>query len=392
MLFDNTRIAFQSKTNLELRRAQLLFRLVAQKSLVRFGKWATEFFLKLGLPVSSLFRWTIFDQFCGGETVEESEKVVQSLNQQGVASILHYSIEGSNDEAFYDFTLSKTLETISFAAKHAAVPFAVFKPTAYGSSELFEKVSQGEKLTETELSAWRRVEERYDQTCAHAVRLQIRLFIDAEESWLQPAMDRLTEQMMARYNQEKVWIYHTVQMYRHDRYAYLEELIKSAAQEGYYIGIKLVRGAYIEKENARAKRLKYPTPVCANKAATDQNFDAGVELILENLDRVALFYGSHNEASAYKLIRQMKAMKIDSKHPHLWFGQLYGMSDHISFNLANEGFSVAKYVPYGPVKEVIPYLLRRADENTSVGGQTTKELALIEKEISRRKLKASVEA
>ena len=390
MLFDDTQVAFRSKTNLELRRAQLLFRLVARQSLVRFGKWVTEYFLRWGIPVSVFYRWSVFDHFCGGETVDDSRKVVDELHAQSVSSILHYSVEGSSQESFFDFTLEKTLETIAFAANNPAVPFAVFKPTAYGSSSIFEKKSKGEALNATEQNAWEKIQERYHKTCAFACKHRIKLFIDAEESWIQDAMDQLSEQMMQKYNSDEVWIFHTIQMYRHDRLEYLQQLIGRAKQQGFKIGVKLVRGAYIEKENARAKKQQYPTPICASKAATDENFDAAVEFILNHLDNVALFYGSHNEASAYRLMELLTTKKIDPSHPHLWFGQLYGMSDHISFNLAKAGFSVAKYVPYGPVKEVIPYLIRRADENTSVGGQTSKELELIRKEIQRRKLKAAV--
>ena len=388
MLFDDTRIAFQSKTNLELRRAQLLFRLVAQQSLVRFGKWITLIFLKLRLPVSALYRWSVYEHFCGGETVDVSQKVVGTLAKQGVSSILHYSVEGASKESFYDFSLQKTLETLAYASKDPNIPFTVFKPTAYGNSKIFEKVSRGENLTPEETQAWERIVKRYHTTCAAAVRYQVKLFIDAEESWLQTAMDDLTEQMMRQYNREEVWIYHTVQMYRHDRLAYLEKLIQRAQRQSFKIGVKLVRGAYIEKENARAQKMNYPSPMCTTKQHTDNNFDAAIRLIIDHLDTVALFYGSHNEASAYVLIAILQQKKIPSNHPHLWFGQLYGMSDHISFNLAQAGFSVAKYVPFGPVKEVIPYLLRRADENTSVSGQTTKELELIEKEIQRRKARA----
>ncbi|MGC6479679.1 MAG: proline dehydrogenase family protein [Flavobacteriaceae bacterium] len=390
MLFDDTQVAFRSKTNLELRRAQLLFRLVARQSLVRFGKWVTESFLRWGIPVSVFYRWSVFDHFCGGETVDDSRKVVDELHAQSVSSILHYSVEGSSQESFFDFTLEKTIETIAFAANNPAVPFAVFKPTAYGSSSVFEKKSKGEALDVSEQKAWEKIQERYHKTCAFACQHRVKLFIDAEESWIQDAMDQLSEQMMQKYNSDEVWIFHTIQMYRHDRLEYLQQLIGRAKQQGFKIGVKLVRGAYIEKENARAKKQQYPTPICASKAATDENFDAAVELILNHLDSVALFYGSHNEASAYRLMELLTTKKIDPSHPHLWFGQLYGMSDHISFNLAKAGFSVAKYVPYGPVKEVIPYLIRRADENTSVGGQTSKELELIRKEIQRRKLKAAV--
>lgn len=385
MLFDDTSIAFQSKTNLELRRAQLLFRLVAQQSLVRFGKWITLIFLKLKLPVSVLYRWSVYDHFCGGETVDVSQKVVDTLAKQGVSSILHYSVEGSSKESFYDFSLQKTLETLAHASKNPDIPFTVFKPTAYGNSKLFEKISLGENLNPEEAQAWEAIRERYHTTCAAAVRYKVKLFIDSEESWLQTAMDELTEQMMQQYNQEEVWIYHTVQMYRYDRLAYLEKIIQKAQEQSFKIGVKLVRGAYIEKENNRAQKMSYPSPLCSTKQHTDDNFDSAVRLIIDNLDTVALFYGSHNEASAYTLIDILQQKKIPSNHPHVWFGQLYGMSDHISFNLAQAGFSVAKYVPFGPVKEVIPYLLRRADENTSVGGQTTKELELIEKEIQRRK-------
>ena len=383
-IFENTKVAFQLKSNFELRRAYWLFRLIQNRSLVKLGKRVAHWALQLRLPVEGLIKATVFNQFCSGVSAAASQQVVARLGKAQIVSVLAYSVEGTASEAGFEASLTKTLETMEAQKGNPNHPYSVFKPTAIGAFSLFEKVAQKTALSSDESQAWDRVCQRFDRLCRQAVELQMQLFVDAEESWIQPAIDDLVEEAMARHNQHQVWIITTVQMYRHDRLAYLKKLIEKARLQNFVLGVKLVRGAYIEKENDRAQQLGYPTPMCANKSATDTNFDAGVSLLVTHLDRVKLFMGSHNETSILKLLALMQAKKIANNHPHIWFGQLYGMSDHLSFNLADKGYNVAKYVPFGPIREVFPYLIRRAEENTSVAGQSSRELELITKELERR--------
>ncbi|MCJ7466064.1 MAG: proline dehydrogenase family protein, partial [Maribacter sp.] len=265
-------------------------------------------------------------------------------------------------------------------------PFAVFKPTGYGRFLLFEKIGEGKSLTKAEQAEWDRVVARFDVTCKKAFDLDVSLLIDAEESWMQDAADSLVEEMMRKYNTKKAVVFNTLQMYRWDRMDYLKNLHEKAKKEGFKIGMKLVRGAYMEKENERAEEKEYPTPICASKEATDDNFDMAISYMVDHLDTISLFAGTHNEKSCYKLMELMQTKRIAPSNPRIWFGQLYGMSDHITFNLAKKGYNVAKYLPFGPVRDVMPYLIRRAEENTSVAGQTSRELSLLKKERKRRKI------
>ncbi len=387
MQFDDTQVAFSLKNDADLERAYFLFRLIANTPLVRIGTAVTNFALKSKLPVEGLIRATVFDHFCAGTTAEESLAVVEKLQSEKVASILDYSVEGAKEEIDLDTCLQKTLETFDHSAQHKALSFGVFKPTGVGRFALYEKKSTGAPLSAEETAEWERVEKRFEALCMRAQELGIGLLIDAEESWIQPAVDRLIERLMERFNTERPIVYNTLQMYRHDRLAYLQELTKKAKNKGFVIGVKLVRGAYLEKENHRAASMGYPSPLCPTKAATDEQFDAALEFIFKNIDHIALFFGSHNEKSAQLILQLMEQYQLPTAHPHIWFGQLYGMSDHITFNLAKGGYQVAKYLPFGPVKDVIPYLIRRAEENTSVVGQTTRELDLIVKERKRRQKK-----
>lgn len=300
---------------------------------------------------------------------------------------LHFAVEGEEQESEFDKNLHKTLESFDFAISQTVLPFVVFKPTGFGKFELFEKVSRGATLDKAEALAWERVKNRFERCAKKAQTTGIRLLIDAEESWVQPAIDQLAETLMERFNTEKAFVHTTIQMYRHDRLEYLKTLTTKAKANAFKIGVKLVRGAYIEKENKRAEALNSPSPLCATKAETDLNFDRALDFCLDEIETVSLFIGSHNETSLYKALEKVAAMQLPNDHPHLWFSQLYGMSDHITFNLAHAGFQSVKYVPYGPVKEVIPYLIRRAEENTSVAGQTGRELDLIIREQKRRKTK-----
>ena len=385
-LFDNTKVAFAAKTDAALERAYFLFKLIANEPLVRIGSLVANFALKAHLPVEGLIRATVFDHFCSGTTAKESIKVVNSLAEQGVYSVLDYSVEGAKEEISLDACLENTLSTIDLSAKSKHIPFTVFKPTGFGDPYLYEKVSRGHDLNDNDIAAWERIRKRFTRCCEAAKGNGVKLLIDAEESWLQPAINRLVEEMMEKFNTDEVIIFNTVQMYLKDRLHYLEEIAQKAKTKGFKVGIKIVRGAYMEKEAARALDKGYENPVCPSKKATDKNFNDGWRFIIDRLDIFSLYFGSHNEESTYAILNDMKKRKLAIDHQNIWFGQLYGMSDHISFNLAKAGFNVTKYLPFGPVKDVLPYLIRRAEENTSVAGQSIRELELIEKERKRRKL------
>ena len=385
-IFEDTATAFALKTDSELERAYFLFKLIANEPLVRIGTAVTNFAIKAHLPVEGLIRATVFDHFCGGVNEEDCLVVADKMYQKGVSTILDYSVEGQEVENQLDSCFEKTLKTLDFVKEKAAIPFAVFKPTGFGRFALYQKITEGGSLTRTEEEEWQRVVDRYDRVCKKAHDLGVSLLIDSEESWMQGAADELAEAMMKKYNKEKAIVSNTLQTYRWDRSDYLKKVHADAKKHGYFIGFKVVRGAYMEKENERALEKGYPTPICSSKQATDTNFDYVVTYMLANLDTISLFAGTHNENSSYKLMEQMKSLGIATNDPRVWFGQLYGMSDHISFNLAKEGYNVAKYLPFGPVKDVMPYLIRRAEENTSVAGQTSRELVLLKKERERRKI------
>ena len=385
-LLDDTATAFATKTDAELERAYFLFRLIANQPFVRIGQLVTTLALKTHLPVEGLIRSTVFDHFCAGTTVEESTKVVEKLAQKQVFSVLDYSVEGAKEEVSLDECYHEIIKTITFSGSHPYIPFTVFKPTGFGRFSLYEKVSQNQSLTPSEEAEWSRVRQRFVGCCEAAKKHQMKLLIDAEESWIQPAINTIVEELMRTYNRKEPLVYTTAQMYLSEKLSYLKHLATEAKKDGFVAGIKLVRGAYMEKENERAATMGYASPLCASKTQTDENFDAAWQFILNHFDIFALYFGSHNEDSTYALIDAMEERKIPYHHPHLWFGQLYGMSDHISFNLAKAGFRVSKYLPFGPVRDVLPYLIRRAEENTAVGGQSIRELVLIKKERKRRKL------
>ena len=385
-LFENTEIAFASKSDVALERAYFLFRLIANQPLVKIGTQVAQFALKSHLPVEGLIRATVFDHFCSGTSAKESIKVVNVLAAQKVYSVLDYSVEGAKEEISLDDCLANILSTIELSAQLESIPFTVFKPTGFGSFELYEKVSFKEALTEEEAAAWQRVRQRFFLCCDLAQKTGMKLLIDAEESWIQPAINSIVEEMMSIYNRETAVVHTTAQMYLSEKLDYLYYLSDKAKAEGFIAGIKLVRGAYMEKERQVAEEKGWSDPICISKEATDINFNRAWQFILSNLDHFSMYFGSHNEQSTYDVIAHLADKGIPKDHPHLWFGQLYGMSDHISFNLANEGFKVSKYLPFGPVKDVLPYLIRRAEENTSVEGQTVRELELLQKERKRRKI------
>lgn len=385
-IFNNTADAFALKTDTELERAYFLFKMIASQPLVRIGTAVTNFALKAHLPVEGLIRATVFDHFCGGTTEDDCLPVVDKMYTKGVSSVLDYSVEAKEDESEFDKALDITLKVIEFSKTRQAIPFAVFKPTGFGRFDLWQKLGEGKTLSMEEAAEWHKVTSRFEKVCKAAHDADVPVLVDAEESWMQDAADKLVADMMAKYNKEKAIVFNTLQMYRWDRLEYLKSLHERAKAEGFHIGMKVVRGAYMEKENKRAEELGYISPICISKEATDINYNDCIAYMVDHIDTMAIFAGTHNEDSSYKLIKLMNKAGIAKGDKRVWFGQLYGMSDNISFNLAAHGYNVAKYLPFGPVRDVMPYLIRRAEENTSVAGQTSRELNLLKAERERRKL------
>ena len=387
--FDDTKTAFSYKSNYELKRAYILFKLLSYPSLAFIGKHLLNLLIKIHFPINNLIKQTIFEQFCGGENEKECFKVINKLNENNIRCILNYSIEGSNTESNYEHTLNKTLNLIDLSEKQYVSPFIVFKPSSVGRFDLYLKKANNDSLNENEIDEWQRVEQRYDQICNSAAKSGVSILIDAEESWIQKPVDELIEKLMIKYNNSSCIVYNTIQTYRIDRFEYLSDLYKRLSKSNIKIGIKLVRGAYMEKERIRAKSNNYKSPICETKLKTDENYNNCMSFIFSNINDFNLFIGSHNERSNLLATEIMEKHQIKNNDKRVWFGQLYGMSDNISFNLALNRYNVTKYLPFGPIKEVIPYLIRRLDENTSVSGQTSRELKLISKEIKRRRLESN---
>ncbi|MFD0762195.1 proline dehydrogenase family protein [Lutibacter aestuarii] len=385
-IFDNTEVAFALKTNAELDRAYYLFEMIKREPLVKIGTAVTKFALKTHLPVEGIIRATVFDHFCGGVTEVDCMPTIDKMYTKNVHSVLDYSAEGKEVEEQFDLAMEKTLNTIKFGTEKESIPFAVFKPTGFGRFKIYQKITEGEELDAHEKIEWKRIKERYNIVSKAAYERDVPLLIDAEETWMQDAADDLIEEMMKKYNKEKVIVFGTLQLYRWDRLDYLKNLHKRAKEEGFKIGMKLVRGAYMEKERERAEEKGYKDPICENKAATDKMYNDVLTYMYKNIDDMAIFAGTHNEESSYLLMDLIAKSGLDKNDIRVWFGQLYGMSDHISYNLAAHGYNVAKYLPFGPVRDVMPYLIRRAEENTSVAGQTTRELNLLKTERERRKI------
>lgn len=386
-IFDNTEVAFALKSDTELERAYFLFKLIDSQPLVKLGTLVTNFAIKANLPVESLIRATVFDHFCGGVNEQDCLPVVEKMHTKGVGAVLDYSVEGKESEDQFEAALEMTLKTLAFAKNHEAVPFAVFKPTGFGRFHIYQKITEKKPLTITEEEEWNAIVHRFDRVCRQAHEWNVPLLIDAEESWMQDAADELILDMMRKYNRERAIVFNTLQLYRWDRLDYLKKIHQIAEKEGFHIGMKLVRGAYMEKENKRAAEKGYMSPICASKAETDDMYNATVQYMIKNIHCMAIFAGTHNEQSSYLLMQLMEEKGLLKNDPRIYFGQLYGMSDHISYNLAQNGYQVAKYLPFGPVRDVMPYLIRRAEENTSVAGQTSRELMLLKSERKRRKLK-----
>lgn len=385
--FNNTEIAFKSKSNKDLRRAHRLFKMVGRNWLVRIGKWATNLALKLRLLPVGIIKRTIFKQFCGGEDIQDCKETIDELAKYKVGTILDYSVEGKKTAGDLDATKEELIRSIREGKGNKNIPFAVFKYTGICRFDLLEKANESTAaLNELELAEFERFVDRVRQICSTAQECDTPVFVDAEESWIQDAIDRVTEEMMRSFNTQNVYVYNTIQLYRHDKLAYMKDCHARMKAAGVKCGFKLVRGAYMEKERARAKEHSYESPIQASKELADKDYDQALLYCLEHLDDIAICAGTHNETSSKLLADKIQDLGIPLDHPHIYFAQLLGMSDHISYNLTHLGYNVAKYVPYGPVREVMPYLLRRAQENTSVKGQTGRELALIRKELKRRKL------
>lgn len=384
--FENTEIAFKYRSDKKLKLAHFLFNSLRSPFLTKIGISLAKKTVEWNLPFKGLIKKTIFQQFCGGETLQETSEVAQLLGAYKVNVALDYGVEGKHSEKDFDQAVLEFFKAIDYAAKQTNIPFIPLKPTGFGRFALLEKIHAGKSLSETEKEEYQRFSNRIDQICEAAAQHHLMVLIDAEHSWIQKPIDDLTNYVMAKYNKQEVIVFNTFQLYCHDRLPYLKTSFEMAQQGGYLLGAKLVRGAYMEIERERAQEKGYPSPINPTKEATDKDYNAAIEFCLQHYKEIAVFIGTHNEESCLLGVQLMKKMNIPSNHNHVHFAQLYGMSDNITFNLANEGYHASKYLPYGPVKDVIPYLLRRAQENTSVAGQTGRELSLIKKEMKRRGL------
>jgi proline dehydrogenase len=399
--FDNTAIAFAHHSDQELKQAYWLFSAMGKPWLVKLGTRLAPWSIKAGLPVKGLIRKTIFRQFVGGETLEETIPVARKLGQYHVQVILDYGVEGKEGEANYDHACEEFIRVINFAASQPNIPFMSVKVTGISRFALLEKLDAAmhaanagslirnyeaalASLSAEEKEEWNRVAKRIRQICEAASAAGVGFLVDAEDTWIQDPVDALTMLMMDEYNRERLVIYNTLQLYRHDRLAFLVDSYKAAKDRGFLLGAKLVRGAYMEKERKRAEEKGYPSPIQPTKEATDRDYNESVRFCVDHLDRVGLIVASHNEYSCLLTTELLQEKGLPLNHPHVHFSQLLGMSDNITYNLAEAGCSVSKYLPFGPIEDVVPYLMRRAQENTSVGGQTSRELSLIEKEMKRR--------
>ncbi len=383
--FENTKVAFQGKSKKELKKSFWLFKLVANNTLVKVGPFFLNIALFLRLPIIGLIKNTIYKQFCGGESMSKSKGTINELAKYNIGTILDYSVEGKNSEIDFERLYNEIIESVKMSDSNSNIPFTVFKVSGLAPYELLTKVSANEKLNNAETLSFQLLNKRLEVICNLAHELKVRIFIDAEESWIQDAIDSIALDLMRKYNTQEAIIYNTLQMYRWDRLDYLKKCFEDAKNNKFYLGLKIVRGAYMEKERERSENLNYPSPIHIDKASTDIDYDLAIEFCTKNLKVISICAGTHNETSSMKLIELMEDQEISKEDPSIYFSQLLGMSDHISYNLSQSGYNVAKYVPYGPVKDVLPYLIRRAQENTSISGQTTRELGLIMKEVKRRR-------
>ena len=383
-IFDDTQVAFKMKKNFHLYNAIFLFNIITRKLLVTVFTNLTLLMLKMKLPVKWILKRTIYKHFCGGVDLIECQEIISGMHSMNVHSILDYSVEGQKNELSFENSCKKKIDIINSVSKSDAIPFAVFKPSSIGRYDLFKLISSEKNLSIDEEEEWLRVVSRFHKICNHAMKMKIKILIDAEEFEVQKAIDDLAVQMMSKYNVNNVIVYNTVQMYRWDRLGYLKELINKNSKSKYKLGFKLVRGAYMEKERLLAKKGNYKSPICSTKLDTDKNFDLAVEFMFDNIKKIDFFVATHNENSNYKVMELMNKNSLQNSTEKIWFGQLYGMSDNITFNLAKLGYNVAKILPFGPVENLVPYLIRRAQENSSFEGQSSRELNLLRKELKRR--------
>jgi len=383
--FKNTKIAFASKSNLDIQKAKFLYKVMGNQGIIKVFKSLTNIAMSIHFPINWAVKPTIYSHFVGGETIAECDPAVKTLSEHNVGAILDYSVEGKESIEDINKALEETVAAIKNAGKNANIPFAVFKPTAFTTSAVLTKASAGDDMTEEEQQEAQNFKDRVHTLCKTAYEVNIPILIDAEDSWYQNLIDEAVEENMQKYNKERAIVYNTWAMYRHDRLAHLDKTYQKAVAGNYFVGAKFVRGAYMEKERERAEEMGYESPICKDKETTDKNYDAALVYSFEHRDKISIFNGTHNEDSSLLLVDLMEKEGIAKNDSRFWFSQLYGMSDNISFNMAKAGYNVAKYLPYGPVKHVLPYLFRRATENTSVEGQTSRELAMINTEIRRRK-------
>jgi len=383
--FENTEIAFKSKSNNELKKARFLFKVMGSPSLVKIGNALTKFALGIHFPVAWAAKPTLYAHFVGGETIEKCKNNVEKLGEYNVKAILDYSVEGKDDDKDIEKALQETINSIKNAGVNPNIPFAVFKPTAFGKSAVLEKASENIELNDYEKQEVQKFKDRINTLCKTAFESNIPILVDAEDTWFQNIFDIVVTEMMEKYNKEKAIVFNTYQMYRWDRLDILKQAHKAATEGNYFLGAKFVRGAYMEKERERAAQKGYKDPIQPDKDSTDRDYNLALKFCVENIKNITVFNGTHNEYSSKYMAELMEEHGIAKDDKRFWFSQLYGMSDHISFNLAEAKYNVAKYVPYGPVNYVLPYLLRRAEENTSVKGQSSRELQLLNKETDRRK-------
>ncbi|MDB5026206.1 MAG: proline dehydrogenase [Mucilaginibacter sp.] len=384
LCFENTEIAFRHSSNTDLKRAYWLFRMININFFVKMGPSLTNFAMKIGLPIKPVIKATIFKHFCGGETISECNSTIANLYEGKVGTILDYSVEGEDDEQVFDHTRDEIILTIKRASGDNAVPITVFKVTGVGRFSLLEKLDAGAVLTAEEELEWQKIQQRVLFICTKAYETGVPVMIDAEETWIQNTIDLLALNMMRKFNKGKAIVYNTYQLYRHDKLASVKQDYAIAVKEGFILGAKLVRGAYMEKERRRAAEMGYTCLIQPDKQSTDKDYDAALHFCIDNISRIAFVAGTHNENSCRVLADLLNEKKVHHNHSHVYFSQLLGMSDNLSFNLADAGYNVAKYVPYGPVRSVLPYLFRRAQENTAIAGQMSRELSLILKEKKRR--------
>ncbi|MEL6625799.1 MAG: proline dehydrogenase family protein [Bacteroidota bacterium] len=384
--FTNTELAFQAMSNAKLSRTYWMFRMIDNPFLTKVGPKMLTWAFQIGLPVKGVVKNTIFELFVGGESLTDTARTSAYLKKFGVHTIMDYSVEGEKNEKGYEATKEEILRTIDHGHTHEEVAFSALKMTGLASFPIMEKLHLGESLSPSEQEAWDRVILRLQTIAEAASAKETPIFVDAEETWIQDPIDRLVEDLMKRYNQTAPIVWQTIQLYRWDRLAYLQKLIQDSKEKGYILAVKLVRGAYLEKESRRAEEKGYKDPMQPSKEATDRDYDAALALCIENIDHVAVCAGTHNDASSLHLTELMRQKGLEPQDTRIWFAQLLGMSDNISFNLAHAGYNVAKYLPYGPVKAVMPYLMRRAEENTSIAGQSSREVRLLAEEVKRRKV------